>query len=339
MSHKLCKKIRKKELKNDLMIPPFLILSITSKCNLECVGCLASNAGNISNNFEKVNNSKAPLNFEDWKKVIKEASEIGVFPFIIAGGEPFLFPNLVDLCLEFKNRTFIIFTNGTVLTKKDYEKLKNSSNIAMIISIEGDSELTNGRRGKGVYKKAMDTIQKLNNIGIPIGISVTITRGNYEYFLNPENIDFLTNKGIKIIFFTEYIPMSPNEINNNKLCLKLKEHENFRNKIKEFRLNKPLFIIHSPGDEEKFGGCVSAGKGFAHITPLGDLTPCPVSNIATHNLKTSSLKEALRSPLFKLIRENENLLETNGSPCALSVHPQEVEALRRSVGAYKTNIK
>jgi MoaA/NifB/PqqE/SkfB family radical SAM enzyme len=68
--------------------------------------------------------------------------------------------------LEFKNRTFNHFYNGTVLTKKDYEKLKNSSNIAMIIIIE-EIQTNNGRRGKGVYKKAMDTIQKLNNIGIP----------------------------------------------------------------------------------------------------------------------------------------------------------------------------
>ncbi len=36
----------------------------------------------------------------------------------------------------------------------------------MIIIIE-EIQTNNGRRGKGVYKKAMDTIQKLNNIGIP----------------------------------------------------------------------------------------------------------------------------------------------------------------------------
>jgi MoaA/NifB/PqqE/SkfB family radical SAM enzyme len=105
----------------------------------------------------------------------------------------------------------------------------------------------------------------------------------------------------------------------------------------EFRKSKPLYTIHSPCDEEFFGGCVSAGRGFAHVTPEGDVTPCPVSNVATHNLKNSSLREALASPLFGEIRRNEHLLETEGLPCALFAHPEEVEELARSVGAYKTS--
>jgi len=48
-------------------------------------------------------------------------------------------------------------------------------------------------------------------------------------------------------------------------------------------------LIHSPGDEVLFGGCLSAGRGFAHVAPNGDLTPCPVSLLATHNLKISNL--------------------------------------------------
>ncbi|MDD1777757.1 MAG: hypothetical protein LUQ65_06260, partial [Candidatus Helarchaeota archaeon] len=97
-------------------------------------------------------------------------------------------------------------------------------------------------------------------------------------------------------------------------------------------------LIHSPGDEELMGGCVSAGRGFAHITPSGDLTPCPVSNIATHNLTRSSLRQGLLSPLFKAIREQEHLLETEGTPCALFAHPEEVAALAKEVCAYRTGV-
>ncbi len=104
----------------------------------------------------------------------------------------------------------------------------------------------------------------------------------------------------------------------------------------EVRNTKSIYLIHSPGDEEYFGGCVSAGRGFAHVTPGGDLTPCPVSNVATHNLKTSTLKDALASPLFEAIRKNEHLLETDGMPCALFSHPQELDELTKSVGGYYT---
>lgn len=68
------------------------------------------------------------------------------------------------------------------------------------------------------------------------------------------------------------------------------------------------------------------------------LTPCPVSNIATHNLTNSSLREGLASPLFKEICKNEHLLETEGMPCALFAHPDEVSNLAQLGGAYKTNL-
>ena len=90
---------------------------------------------------------------------------------------------------------------------------------------------------------------------------------------------------------------------------------------------KKIYIVHSPGDEEYFGGCVSAGRGFAHITPSGDITPCPISNIATHNLTTSTFISAMKSELFLKIREDEHLLETEGFPCALFAHPKEVNEI------------
>jgi len=96
------------------------------------------------------------------------------------------------------------------------------------------------------------------------------------------------------------------------------------------------FIIHSPGDEESLGGCVSAGRGFAHVTPRGDVTACPVSALATHNLRRATLREALASPLFSMIRDNAHLLETEGHPCGLSAHAAELESMTKALGAYRT---
>jgi len=76
---------------------------------------------------------------------------------------------------------------------------------------------------------------------------------------------------------------------------------------------------------------MSAERSFAHVTQTGDLAPCPVSNIATHNLIHSSLRERLASPLFKEICKNKHLLETEGMPCALFAHPEEVSALTKLV--------
>ncbi|MBE9541375.1 MAG: radical SAM protein, partial [Proteobacteria bacterium] len=339
-------------------VPSTLIISITPRCNLNCEGCYSSTAGNIQRckSSETKTQAKTLLNREQWRKVIKEAGELGIFINIIAGGEPFLFPELIELCGEFKDQSFVIFTNGTALTKADYNLLKRSTNLAIIVSIEGSPEFTNKRRGTGVYEKALKTIKNLDQIGVPTGISATITRMNFRYWMNPENIDNLIKQNIRILFLIEYIPQTPlpqpkmestdcstkssldMTSSDHSLLLKSEERREFRAQILKFRSTKPIFTIHSPGDEEYFGGCISAGRGFAHVTPAGDLTPCPVSNIATHNLINSTLREGLASPLFKEICKNEHLLETEGMPCALFAHPEEVSALAKLVGAYKTDL-
>ena len=333
-SYLLSEKIRKNRLEEGIKIPPFLILSVTSKCNLKCNGCYAAAAGNIT---QKNALAKRALDLKQWISIIKEAGEIGVFGFVVAGGEPFLYPDLIKLFKDFKNRFFVVITNGTLIKEQDYKILKKLGNIAIIVSLEGDGNLTDDRRGKGVFGKAMNTLKILNKFGVINGTSITVTRANYEFWMNDKNIDDLIEKGIRVGVFIEHIPTT-SEKQDLDLMLKSEERKKFRAKMLNYRETKSIYIVHSPGDEEFFGGCISAGRGFAHITPAGDLTPCPVSNIATHNLTKSTLLEGLASPLFKKIRENEHLLETEVIPCALFAHPREVDELAQSVGAYKTDM-
>ncbi|MHA2051895.1 MAG: radical SAM/SPASM domain-containing protein [Promethearchaeota archaeon] len=328
-SYKKSRKIRTEELLKGLNVPPFLILSLTSNCNLTCAGCYAAAAG-----ISCRNNSKPSLHLEEWMRIIKEATDLGVFGFILAGGEPFLLPNLLNICEKYHDRLFIIVSNGTALRDQDFDRLKRLKNVVVMVSIEGDEESTDLRRGKGVYDQAKATIKRLDQIGILCGVSATITRFNFEYWMESKNIDNLISEGVRLAFLLEYIPVD----NNTELMLKENESAEFRKVILNYRNNKQIFIIHSPGDEEFFGGCVSAGRGFAHITPLGDLTACPISDIATHNLTKSSLKDGLDCELFKIIRENEQLLETNGSPCSLFSHSNELVALIKETKAYTTKI-
>jgi hypothetical protein len=37
-----------------------------------------------------------------------------------------------------------------------------------------------------------------------------------------------------------------------------------------------------------------------------------------------------------MIRENAHLLETEGHPCGLSAHAEELESLTKGLGAYRT---
>jgi len=342
--------VRDSLLKEGLMVPPIMIISITNRCNLKCKGCFASNLGNSG----RATYNKRTMNSADWCSVIDQGRGLGIFTFLVAGGEPFMLPDLVDICGKNGDRIFVIFTNGTALNSDLFDKLKKTANTAVVVSVEGGEELTDERRGEGVFEKAVHSLEALNKIGVPGGISVTITRRNFRFWSDEANLDFFIYRGAKLAFFTEYIPtdgigdsavsrspmgdLSIESSSEQFAILTSEERSHFRKRILDYKAKKPIFVIHSPGDEELFGGCVSAGKGFVHVNPYGDLTPCPVSDIATHNLLNSSLKEGLMSPLFKEIRENEGMLESGDGPCALFSHQKEVEELRKKLGAYKTGL-
>jgi MoaA/NifB/PqqE/SkfB family radical SAM enzyme len=84
----------------------------------------------------------------------------------------------------------------------------------------------------------------------------------------------------------------------------------------KFRKKFSAVFIALPWDEEEIGGCLSAGRGFVHISAEGNVEPCPFVPYSDTNLKDVSLKEALQSKMLSVIRENHTQLqETHG--CAL----------------------
>lgn len=324
-------RVRARSLARGVRVPPFLVLSVTSKCNLRCAGCYAGAVGTVTNAPVQ-----AGLALTEWRAVVDEAVRLGVMAFMIAGGEPFLLPGISELFRDHPDRLFLVFTNGTALRPSDYEILKRCTNTVVVVSLEGDRELTDLRRGAGVYKKAMASLDQLREAGILTGIAVTIGSANVEYWSQPENIDALIAHSGPLAMFIEQIPTSGCE---NGAVLTNEQRVRFRQVVVEYRdrMTGGAYIIHSPGDEETLGGCVSAGRGFVHVNPSGDVTACPVSALATHNVRKSNLEEALASPLFAMIRENGHLLETEGHPCGLSAHAGELEEMARGLGAYRTS--
>ncbi len=324
------KRVRARSLADGVKVPPFLVLSVTSKCNLRCLGCYAGAVGTVTSAPAHPN-----LDLRDWYEIVDQAVGLGVMAFMIAGGEPFLLPGIAKLFRDHPDRLFLVFTNGTALDASDYEILRNCCNTVVVVSLEGDRDLTDMRRGRGVYEKALGSLDRLREAGILTGIAVTIGSANVGYWSDPANIDALIAHCGPLAMFIEQIPTGRCEHGS---VLTDEKRIRFRETVVEYRdrATGGAYIIHSPGDEETLGGCVSAGRGFAHVTPNGDVTACPVSALATHNLKTSNLREALASSLFSMIRDNAHLLETEGHPCGLSAHAEELESMTKGLGAYRT---
>ena len=88
-----------------------------------------------------------------------------------------------------------------------------------------------------------------------------------------------------------------------------------------------MVFISFPGDEKSSGGCVAAGRGFFHINSHGGAEPCPFSPYSDVNVKDTSLREAIRSPLFKALNEGDVLKDDHKGGCVLFEKRDQVEAL------------
>ena len=88
-----------------------------------------------------------------------------------------------------------------------------------------------------------------------------------------------------------------------------------------------MVYISFPGDEKGSGGCVAAGRGFFHINSHGGAEPCPFSPYSDVNIKNSSLREAIHSPLFQALQKDGILLDDHAGGCVLYEKRDLVEQL------------
>lgn len=144
--------------------PRHLGILLTARCNLTCRHCL------------QYRHFKHDLDPAFCKRLLREATHIGIDRVSFSGGEPTLYPHLdeiVALCLENK-QGYSITTNGTL-----YEPLLRAAMIHapshITISFEGARRGIHDRvRGIGTYDKALQTARLLIAAGIHVRVQCTL---------------------------------------------------------------------------------------------------------------------------------------------------------------------
>ena len=98
--------------------------------------------------------------------------------------------------------------------------------------------------------------------------------------------------------------------------------------MEQLRAEYPdLLLLSFPGDELAMGGCMAAGREFFHINSHGGAEPCPFSPFSDINVRTTSLRDALNSDLFRKIRAEGLLLDDHEGGCVLYEKRDQVKAL------------
>ena len=317
---KVAKKKREDSCKNGDNVPAFLIASITTSCNLFCKGCYAR-----ANHTCGEGNRKELLLSERWEELFLEARGLGVSFILLAGGEPLMRKDVIEKAAKVKEIMFPIFTNGTMLTQ-DYIKLFDQNrNLVPILSMEGDKEQTDGRRGSGTYDTLQEVMKNLKKKGILYGASVTVTTENVATVTSKQFFEELYQKGCKALLYIEYVPVTNEskhlEPTDKERAIVEKGQQELR------RLYEDVVFLSFPGDEKYTGGCLAAGRAFFHISVDGSVEPCPFSPYSDMNLRDSTLKQALQSPLFRKLKETGLLTGEHDGGCLLFQKEEEVKLL------------
>lgn len=304
------KKLRSEIKKQGNVIPPFLIASIASNCNLACKGCYSRSFGACADNAK--NDELTP---NEWDNIFVQASNLGISFILLAGGEPMLKKEIIEKAKKHKDIMFPIFTNGTLIDNKNANMFNKNRNLLPVLSIEGDSQDTDARRGQGVYQKISSAMELLKKKQILFGVSITLTTQNMQTVVDEKFINRLEEDGCGVIFYVEYVPTQKDD---NHLVLNEVEREEHEKNSKYIKSKfDDVIIVNFPGDEKYMGGCLASGRGFFHINASGGAEPCPFFPLSDMNLKENSLLQVLNSKLFKILRESDDTKIPHLGGCAL----------------------
>lgn len=319
-------KTRMKLEQEGLHVPGFLIASITSSCNLHCAGCY-SRCNNATVDAAPVEQ----LSRDEWLRVFQEAEALGISFIMLAGGEPLIRRDVVEAAGGMQNIIFPIFTNGTFIDERYFKLLDECRNLVPVLSIEGGKEITDARRGSGIYDLVTKNMEKFREKGLIFGASITVTTENVQEVTSRAFVRRLADQGCKLVIYVEFVPVTEEA---KHLAPGEKERALMASAIDSLRADyDDMVLLSFPGDELAMGGCMAAGREFFHINSHGGAEPCPFSPYSDSNVKQSSLKEAIRSRLFEELREQHVLEEEHVGGCVLFSQRAQVEQIMAQIAA------
>lgn len=312
--------------KYDCNVPWAILLDPTSACNLSCTGCWASEYGN-----------KLNLSFDEIDSIITQGKEIGIFMYIYTGGEPLVRKNdIIELCKKHNDCVFLAFTNATLIDEEFAKQIRKVKNFVPAISIEGDKEATDSRRGDGTYDKVVHAMEILRRYKVPFGASTCYTSANYESITDDEYFDRLISFGAKFAWFFHYMPIGNDAV--PELLLNPDQRETVYRKIRDVRNRKSIFLIDFQNDGEYIGGCIAGGRDYFHINPNGDVEPCVFIHYSDSNIREKTLIECLTSPLFTAYKEGQPFNCNHLMPCPMLENPEKLRDIVHATGAHSTDL-
>jgi uncharacterized protein len=266
-------------------------LIMTTQCNLQCSYCYGKSCDDIGTdfgNFEIDYTLPKEIGYQiEWLREFCAKDPECILTFY--GGEPTLCNDKIKKIMDnVPAKHFLIQTNGLLLDKLGAEYRNRLHTI--LVSIDGNKELTDRNRGQGVHRRVIENLKKIVKDGfkgeIIARMTVTEETDIYEQVIwlleNKEfpftSVHWQLDAGFwKNDFAHRHFEKWTRE-NYNPNIKKLAQHwvDHMENTGKVLRLYPFLDIMHSMLNREKI--LLRCGSGWINYTILtdGHIAPCPI---------------------------------------------------------------
>jgi MoaA/NifB/PqqE/SkfB family radical SAM enzyme len=293
---------------NGSFFPAFMMISLTSRCNYSCQGCWV----------DTTQAQDLPLSLV--QQVIDQCRQQGSTYFGLMGGEPLLYPGLLDLFKQNPDCYFQLFTNGAFLTKEFAQELRRAGNVSPLISIEGMEQVSEQRRGaKNVYASAVEALTHCTQAKLMTGVAASICQSNFNELVQRDFVRQVIDKGAHYLWYYIYRPVGQRPC--PEMALTRDQILSLRRFLVDIRLECPIVIIDTYWDAQGRAVCPGAMGLSHHLSPGGYLEFCPpVQFSKDHVSHGQDFAEQLRHSEFLAGLRQRTAAKTRG--CIFMEDPQ-----------------
>ena len=316
----------KRRIKRGEYFPPFLYLSILNSCNLRCQGC-----------WVDVEAERTEIDLDTLNRTITDAKAHGNAFFGILGGEPFMHPELLDLLAAHPDCYFQVFTNGQFITEKIAKRLRQIGNATPLVSIEGREIVSDERRGKKeVFTRTMRGLRACLDERILTGVATSVCQTNIDELCTEAWLRELIKIGAHYVWYHTYRPVGPKM--NPQLALRPDQLVRVRRFVVEMRAKMPIAMIDAYYDHRGQALCPMSNGVSHHVSPRGDIEPCPIIQFAVENVRDSrGVFTAMKDSEF--LKDFRDISAQHTRGCVVLERPDLVKAIVVKHGARDTTLR
>jgi MoaA/NifB/PqqE/SkfB family radical SAM enzyme len=267
--------------------PTTCTLQVTARCQLDCAHCSAAR-------FKT--QERRELTTEEWKSVLRQSADLGIYNIVFTGGEPLLRKDICELisAVDSRRANAMMFTNGLLLTEENVARLRDAGLFSAMVSLDDPRPQEHNKlRGRSNgFQDATAGIRNALEAGLLVGISTYAGPDDVRSGRTEQMIEFAREMGVHEITIFDVVPTGKLlPLEHDQLLTeadkdRLIELEQRYNALGDY----PHIITQAFINGPQGAGCFAAYVQY-YMTTYGDVTPCDFTPLTFGNIRDDSLED------------------------------------------------